>query len=216
MSLKLLATRPSHDITTYFISAWCKEVVDFAKSRKYEVFDLKKRKANRKEITSRLKKLKPDFVIFNGHGNEYVVAGHNDEALIEAGVNEAILKSKIIYALSCRSAANLGPASIKAGAIAYIGYSADFIFFHRKKTISRPLNDKVAKLFLYPSNLLTMSILKGNECKQACENSKKYINRNVHRLLASDASTESSLYARYLWWNMKNLKCLGDKKAKLL
>jgi hypothetical protein len=48
----------------------------------------------------------------------------------------------------------------------------DFIFCHDLDKISRPLEDKTAKLFLEPSNQVAISLLKGNTSGRSSERSK--------------------------------------------
>ena len=212
MSKLLLITRPNYEITTRYLFAWSGQIVDLAKTKGIDVIELKKNKANRKEFESRLAKLKPQLVIINGHGSDTCVTGHDGEVLIEAGQNEDILYSKIVYSLSCNSASCLGIESVKAGALCYIGYKTKFTFFHRNK-ITHPLEDNIAKLFLDPSNQVAVSLLKGNKTQEANRKSKELSIRNIQKLLNSASSKESVLYARFLWSNMYNQVCHGNQNA---
>ena len=209
----LLITRPDHDITTRYLSAWSKKVIKLALKKNIQVLDLKRAKANPKELTSRILKMSPTLIIFNGHGNDNCVTGHEDKILIQAGNNEKLLASKIVYAISCRSAAELGPKSIQAGALTYIGYTGDFIFCHDMSKIARPLDDKIVGLFLEPSNQVSISLIKGNTSQNAVNRSKQFFWRNIQKMLSSEGTLESNQYAKYLWWNMKHQVCLGGKKS---
>ena len=213
MSKKLLITRPEHDHTTHYLSNWSKEVITEAKSRGIVVLDLHKKRANKTEVTSMLSKQKPRLVIFNGHGGDNVIGGEQKEPLIIADNNEALLKDKITYAISCKSAKKLGPKSIDSGAKAYIGYDDDFIFVYNPNKISRPLKDNTAKLFLEPSNELTISLIKGNNVEDSCKRSKQHFQENIKKLLSSESTEEETSIARYLWWDMVHQVCHGDKKS---
>jgi len=158
--------------------------------------------------------MKPLLIIFNGHGSDHCITGYEDKILIKAGNNESWLKLKIIYAISCRSAAKLGPKSIKAGALAYIGYNSDFIFCHDACRISRPLDDKIVRLFLEPSSQVAVSLIKGNAAKESSSRSKKFFIRNIQKLLSSEALPESNQYAKFLWWDIKHQVCLGKEEAE--
>src|SRR3989338_7911997 len=136
MNTRVLLTRPEHDDTTFYLSQWSREAIALAKEKGMDVLDLNRERANRKEVEGVLDKISPDVVIFNGHGGEDMVAGHKNEPLIIAGENEGLLRSKLVYAISCRSAKVLGPESIKAGAVAYTGYDDDFMA-NRKPLRSR-------------------------------------------------------------------------------
>ncbi|MBU4347761.1 hypothetical protein L6249_02155 [Candidatus Parcubacteria bacterium] len=210
MNKILLITAPDHDATTRYLSAWSSKILELAGKKNIQVINLKRKKANIKELKSRILKMKPLFVIFNGHGSNNCVTGYENEVLIQSGRNEKLLKEKIVYAISCRSAAELGPESVNAGALTYIGYANDFIFCHDDHKISRPLSDQIAKLFLDPSNQVAVSLIKGNTSETSSRQSKKFFLRNIQKLLSSEASQESSQYAKFLWWDMKHQVCLGD------
>ena len=215
MSKSLLITRPNYEITTRYLYVWNKEVIKEAKNRGIGVMDLRREKANKKEFTGRMIKVNPALVLLNGHGGNEYVRGHNDEIIVRAGDNEEILKGKIIYALSCQSALLLGPKSMEAGSIAFIGYSRNFVFFIDDSKISRPENDKVAKLFLDPSNRLSISLVKGNAIFEAVRKSKKHFSENIRKLLNSDVSPQdySSSLVPYLAWDMKYQVCHGNQNA---
>ena len=214
MNRILLITRPDHDITTRYLSVWSEKIIELADKKNISVLDLKRKKANKKELKSRMSKMKPSLVIFNGHGSSTSVMGYDNEILIKIGNNERLLKAKIVYAISCKSAVRLGLKSIMAGALAYIGYTGDFIFCHDTHRVARPLNDKVAKLFLEPSNQVAISLAKGNTSEESSKRSKKFFLRNIQKLLSSEALPEANQYAKFLWWDMKHQVCLGDKDAK--
>lgn len=214
MNRMLLITRPDHDITTHYLSVWSKKIIELADKKNISVLDLKRKKANKKELKSRISKMKPLFIIFNGHGSNESIAGYDNEILIKIGDNERLLKSKIVYAISCKSAVELGPKSIIVGASTYIGYTGDFIFCNDTHKIARPLNDKIAKLFLEPSNQVANSLIKGNTGKESSKRSKKFFLRNIQKLLNSEALPESNQYAKFLWWDMKHQVCLGNNDAK--
>ena len=214
MNRILLITRPDHDTTTRYLSAWSKKITELADKKNILVLDLKREKANKKELKSRISKMKPLLIVFNGHGSSNCVTGYENEILIKTGNNEQLLESKIVYAVSCKSAAKLGPKSITAGTLTYIGYTGDFIFCHDTHKVARPLNDNIIKFFLEPSNQVAISLIKGNTSKESSERSKKFFLRNIQKLLSSEASPESNQYAKFLWWDMKHQVCLGDKNAK--
>ena len=85
MADTLLMTRPEHDDTTYYLSSWSKEVLEFAENKGLNVFDLHREKANREEVEKKLRKFSPKLVVLNGHGDEDTVAGHKNQPLIRAG-----------------------------------------------------------------------------------------------------------------------------------
>lgn len=207
MKHSLLVTRPNSDLTTRYISVWAKKIITLAKDKGVSVFDLDKKRANRKEFESMMRKNKPSLVFLNGHGDYNFVAGQYDENLVCAGENEKILESKIVYALSCRSGKGLGPSSVKSGADAYIGYSEDFIFLYDENKKTLPEQDKTAELFSEPSNQVMVSLLKNHSPKEAHANSKQSFARKVKKLLSSKSTVLESSVVRYLIWDMQHQVC---------
>jgi hypothetical protein len=208
---EMLITRPEHDPTTHYLSNWSKEVIELAESKNIKVFDLNREKAIRKNVGSRLDRPLCNLTFFNGHGNFNMITGHNNKPIIIGGENENWLKSKIVYAISCKSAMELGPKSINAGAIAYTGFDDDFIFVYEPENISRPLHDNTAKLFLEPSQLFIKSLIKGNSVKEGMEKTKKLLTDNLLKALSNNDTSS----AKYLWWNLKHFVSHGNLDAKL-
>lgn len=214
MRKKLLITRPEHDDTTYYLSSWSKKALDVAHSKGIKVLDLNQKRACRNEVEGMLTSQKPELIIFNGHGSENIISGHNNDPLIIAKANEQLLKGTITYAVSCKSARKLGPKSVEKGTRSYIGYIDDFIFFYDPNKFSRPLEDNTAGLFLEPSSKLTVSLIKGNTAGESCIRSKQSFQKNIRKLLSSEVTKEETSLARYLWWDLKNQVCLGDSNSK--
>jgi hypothetical protein len=208
----LLITRPEHDITTRYLSKWSAEIADEAKAKHTDIVDLEAEKATRERFIGTLEKKSPRFVFINGHGNEKVVGGHNDEVILQ-GSDKAV-RDKIIYARSCKSAKELGPQTIQNGATAFIGYDEDFIFMIDESKSFRPLQDETAALFLEPSNQTAMSILKGHSVKEADRRSKEKFTRNIQELILKGPSEDDYYAIRHLLWDMRHQVCLGDKEAK--
>ena len=147
MHRALLITRPNYDYTTRYLYSWAGKVKDFAESRGEKVLDLKKTRANRNELESMIVKTEPAFLFLNGHGNESQVTGQDGEVLVNAGENSELFQSKVVYALACRSAKELGKRSVDEGAVAYIGYDEDFIFMYTEEKRTRPTEDATAGMF---------------------------------------------------------------------
>lgn len=213
MNTTCLVTRPEHDDTTHYLSAWAKKTISFAEKKGFRVLDLHRDRANKKELESMLGKKCPKLVMLNGHGSESTVTGHKNTPILVAGENEGLLESKIVYALSCRSAKGLGPKSIEAGAISYTGYDDDFIFSFEPENVARPLHDETAKMFLEPSNAFVVSLIKGNTVGESRRKTKDFFQKNLLKSLGSSAQDAS--LARYLWWDIKHFVSHGKEDASL-
>jgi len=208
----ILATRPDFELTTKYISSWAKKVLDFAQEKEVVVFDLDKEKANRQALEAVIREQSPDFIFLNGHGDYDKVCGQNNECLVGADDNEEILSGKVVYALSCRSAGILGKKAVEKGALSYIGYTEDFIFLYDGKQKSFPLQDKIAELFLSPSNQVVFSLLGGCSGREASQNSKDSFLANVKKLLTSEAPKEQKGIVRYLLWDRHHQACWEKKE----
>ena len=149
--MKLLVTRPEYDPTTRYISCWAELIINLAKSKGFMVLDLQRTKANRKELEGRIKKLHPELVFLNEHGNDESITGHDNEVLVGLEENHQVLGGRVTYALSCSAGKLLGPAIAKEEAT-FIGYSDKFVFMHDFKYMSKPLQDPKAKPFMEASN----------------------------------------------------------------
>lgn len=157
----------------------------------------------------------PAIIFLNGHGNENKVAGQDNGHLVEGGVNESLLAGTIVYALACRSGKILGPKSIASGALSYVGYVQDFVFFIDESKLTRPIEDGVAKLFLEPSNYFLISLIKGHNVGESFNRSRDLFYKNFRKELISE-STLNTTAISFLAWNYKYQVCLGDRNARVI
>lgn len=212
---KLLITRPEHDFATKYLSFWAKEVIETANKKGFDVIDLRREKAEQKELEGRINKTNPSLIILNGHGDENSVTGHDNKVIIEKGKNEKLLKKRITYAVSCDSAKNLGESCADSDTT-YIGYEKSFIFNLNVRYLNKPLDDKRAKRFLDSSNQVPLSLLKGHSSCEASERSKEAFRREGGSLLTSLYSDPDSLEdAKDLLWDMQHQVCLGAQDKRL-
>lgn len=211
----LLITRPNHDIITTYLFKWSTYVIQEAIKKGVKVLDLSEQKANNKTLVSYIEKNKPILVFFNGHGNKDMIAGYNDEALIESDKNEKLLACKIVYARSCDAANNLGHLCIKNKTLTFIGYKRKYTLVYTMSKSTNPLSDQVAKLFLEPSNLIPISLVKGNNAKEAFRKSQEAMFRNFSYMLSTKATQLQKDSASFLWANRKSQVMLGDENTHI-
>jgi len=212
MKGSLLITRPEHEPAMCYLSRWSEKIIKEAKEKGVNVIDLYRNKANRKRVLGILEKRNPKLVVFNGHGGEDFVAGHDNEVILKNDDEEAV-NSKIIFARSCKSAKVLGETAIKKGAIAYLGYKEDFWLVYTKEKIFKPLEDKTAELFLEPSNYVPIALLKGHSTGEADNKSKNLFRKNIEKLIIEGPSSDDYYAIRYLLWDMTHQVCLGSQAA---
>ncbi len=211
MQKRMIVTLPDHDGTTHYLSIWGKKSIDAAKDHGLSVTILDKDKANRKTLESYLSGTSFNIVLLLGHGNQSSVTGHMNEPLIVAGQNEGKLKSTITYSISCSSADKLGDASIKAGALCYVGYTQDFVFIIDEGMSTHPLDDKIAGLFLEHTSIFMNTVFKGNTVSEAYEKAKKSLWDNI--TLAESSGSKGIL--SWLVWDYYAFVAKGDTASRL-
>ena len=212
--MTILITRPNYDPGTNYLFYWSKLVIDFANKRRIKVLDLSGKKANKKDFLSYVRKHNPKLIFFNGHGNEESVMGQDDAVLADLKEGSVFLGT-IIYARSCEAAQKLGPQCVKDGALAFIGYTRKFTIGYTPEKVAHPLEDPVAKLFLEPSNLIPISILKENSVEDAHLKSQKAMFKNLAFMFSGAASNLQRDAASYLWRNIKYQTVCGNRTAKM-
>lgn len=212
-SKAILITRPNHDLVTTYISAWAKLVLNESEKRGIPGLDLAYKKANRVTFESYTLKNQPRLIFLNGHGSEDFITGFNNEVLISSG-SANLLRGKIIYARSCDAGAKLGSQLIKGGVFCFIGYKQGFVVGYSEEYWTRSLQDKVARLFLEPSNLVPISFLKGNSAIDAYRKSQSASFKNFSFALSTKATPLEKDAAPYLWHNRKYQVILGKLEVK--
>ncbi len=214
MDKGIIITLPSADYATEYLSQFSGEIIKKAAEKGVNVKKLSSEQANRKEFEKTVNKLDYRMIIFNGHGSEKSIKGNN-ETLIRSGDNDHVLKERITYARSCHAGKSLGRYCMrnsKQGC--FIGYDRPFMFYTDKNWISVPGKDRVAPLFLKPSNLVPISIIKGNSALHAHENGRKQILKNINKTLRK-GGRESFLFAAALWNNYAGQILAGNSSAVL-
>lgn len=210
----LLVTRPNHDNATNYLYYWSKQVIDEANKRKVNVLDLAGKKSNREDFLSYTKKHNPKLLFLNGHGSDSSICGYDDEVLIDCSNNFINFKDSIIVSRSCRSARILGKILIKNGLQAFIGYVNNYVVKVSKRKVTNPLNDKIASLYLEPSNLIVNVLLKGGTVVEADKRSKKMLLVNLGRVFASNSNDKEDI-ARWLYHDYCSQVVYGNGQATL-
>ncbi len=212
-----VTTMPDYDVTTHYLFSYTQQLIGFAESKGIKVFDLKRPKLTRGNLSKISSKQNPRFFLFNGHGDELTLYGDKigneekeEEFLVREGVNHDLLEGKLTYARSCWAASSLGKkCTEKSGC--FIGYNLPFQFWIDGTYTAAPSKDKVAQLFLEPSNALVRSLLKGNSAKDAAELFCSLSKKNILHLLTNINEPGAISSIRLLWMNMECQEVLGDE-----
>jgi len=212
---KILLTRPNHDPTTTYLYYWSEAIIDQAKASNHKLYDLKGKSVTKFRFTCKIRCTRPQLVIINGHGDVDLTTGYDNQVLVQVGINESILKNKIVYARSCSCAKKLGPACVAKGTIAFIGYDDEFVFMYDENSEDKPKEDETAALFLEPSNQIAINLLKGLSTEEANKVALDLYHNAILSLSTSEATPEDTELLPYLYWDMTHQKLLGDKSAML-
>lgn len=216
MPKSLLITRPNDDPLLNALFHWCKPIILEAQRKQFNIFDLKAKYAVKTKFESYVSRNNPNLIFFNGHGSKDSIQGYNNEVLVDSTNCLQLLKGAIVYVRSCRAGASLGIISTKpGGAIAFIGYSTRFWLILSKSRSTLPMLDPVAKFFLETSNLVPLSLIKGNNVEEAHKKSRSAMLRSYLFMNSSKATSEQRQAAGFLYLNYLFQVVYGKKTAKL-
>jgi hypothetical protein len=204
MRHKVLVTAPDYDIITRYLSVWSQKVVDSFESGSHDFVVLKNNDVTRKNLESRIQSNDFGTILLNGHGASDRVTGYNREPIVDTG-NIKRLKGSEIYALSCKSARELGPYSIASGVRGYVGYAENFVMVSNYHNVSKPEDDSTAALFLDPSNIIATSLCKGNGVAESTARGKRAFRDSIRKALNSDTQSDDDKYIPWLLQDMSSL-----------
>ena len=213
MSKKLLVTRPEHDDTTTYLSHYSKLVIKYAKDNLVPVKDFKPGTVKKEILSKFIKKQNPKLLFFNGHGGEDCIEGEKGDIIIKKDENDELLKGKITYARSCFVAVSLGKKCSTFGkGTCFIGYEFPFQFWFDETRTTNPIKDKIAALYLEPSNELVKYLIKGNFTKTAFDKSRELMVENMNKILKEN---EPGALERFkaLWMNHEGQRIYGDEET---
>jgi hypothetical protein len=132
---------------TYLGSLALQHAVDHLLLRGISLDDLRGADAVRTKVLDSLARNDPILCIFLGHGNEDLLTGHGYDRIFWTCDNVE-LRARVVFALSCITAARLGPDSVAKGCTTYIGYAETFEW--TQEAVQDPLADKYGKSFYEP------------------------------------------------------------------
>ena len=211
----LIVTLPRHDLVTEYLSYFSKKAVEEAKIQGFSCKELKDTEANKQNFQKACEKLNPLLIILNGHGTESNVLGHKNEPIIEENINHNLLSGKITYVCACDCGSSLGVTAMKQNKDGcFIGYNLPFQFYCDKTWESNPEKDQIAPWFLEPSNLVSLSIIKGKSCREAFETSQRAMLKNMNKSLRR-GDKNSLQIASALWNNYDGQVIIGNEDARI-
>lgn len=211
----MLITRPFYDKETTYLYEWSEDVINFAKSNKKTVIDLRDKDANRNNLEKRIESQDPKLVIFNGHGGNNFITGYDkNHILVQGDMNDHILALRIVSSITCKSAKELGPKCVNKGAEAFIGFEEEFAFVREKNRETNPKKDKKAEVFLTITNSIPINFFRGFTADEVVEKCKMQFDKQIEFYTAHyDYGTQHIV--TWLRHDRKCLKLHGKLEAKL-
>lgn len=136
-----LLVQPAFDDATGLQAQYFNHIVDnitkIAQERGFGVVVLYGPKANRREFELALAEYDPKFIYFGGHGLATKIMGQDQDSIIQLGVNDFLLKGRLVYSFECDSA-SLIPLTSKARA--FLGYRDKFYIYSDPKYVHAFMN----------------------------------------------------------------------------
>lgn len=168
---------------------------------------------NKQNFEKRIKKQRPSFVFFNGHGTKESFLDNCGKEFLDLN-SVSILKDTITFARSCDSLKKLGVKAVERGCKSFLGYRQKFWVARLHEMASRPMKDPVARPILEGSNIIAERLLKKKTVKEAVSASHEHATEVILELISSrDPYTSPTLAA--IVHNDSSLGFEGDSLAKL-
>ena len=214
MNKGVVITLPRWDNVTEYLSHFSNQIIEEADSVGVKCKTLDGKDANKINFEKVIKNLDYSFVVFNGHGSPESIKGHKDETLIEVGKNEELLKGRIVYARVCEAAVVLGKLCVEDNNGCFIGYNFPFVFWADRTWDSVPQKDETARLFLEPSNMVPISLIRGHNAKESNRKSKLHILKNIKKEIKKN-DKDTPMIVEGLLNNYYGQVLLGNGDARL-
>ena len=211
----MLVTLPEHDLATKYASAWSQQIINTAERNGIQIITVKGRSVTKSNVVNAIENKDPDSIIFNGHGSESIIAGHNLEPIIIFGENHHLLKNKIVHAFTCGSGKVLGK---ECEAKAFIGYNDWFFLCMDKSSTNRPLEDRFATPLMECALEAPIQLAKKQTARESFDKSQAKYQNWIDEYTASSSkytTEELQLILPCLLWNKSCQALYGNEEAKL-
>jgi len=205
-------TRPNYEIATYLGHLALRHAVDYFKDKGYDVDDLVGDKAIREDVLRSLRTRDPIFLFGVGHGNETTFTGqYHDKIFWKCDSSD--LSGRVVYLLSCITAAELGPDAVNKGCRCYIGYDKEFVWGQINSSID-PLEDEVGKAFYEPVLELLYKLADGATTGEAFKASIDKWNEWINYWARQPGAVAAEVLI-WLVWDRDHQKLIGDPNIRV-
>ncbi|MEK6921211.1 MAG: hypothetical protein AABX82_04970 [Nanoarchaeota archaeon] len=190
----MLVIRTKHDIPTNYLYYYTEEIIEKAERRGFKVKIIEDQ-LEEKTLRKVIKKLKPRFIFFNGHGSSRALFNEKQEEFITTAASN-LFQNTVTFARACSCLLELGGSAVSNGCNAFIGYNHPFWIARNHKSECHPLRDPVARPILEVSNAIAEELLKGRTVQEAVEKSHaKAADHILDLLFSKEPLASASLQA---------------------
>jgi len=147
-----------------------------------------------------------------GHGSPDAFTSNTEKDVINLS-NAYMLSDRIVYLLSCSTAAQLGPEAVRQGARSYGGYDRDWSWIQNDLTLD-PYLDPYGEAFFRSSNEYPISLFEGKNAGEAHGSAFDSYSYWVEYWRTSTDGYAAEMM-KWLLWDRDHLLTLGDLDARL-
>lgn len=181
--------------------------MDLAQALGHRVVDLYAEMATEENLVKAIEENYPELCFLFGHGSPDSFAGQNGTIVLKACINDDILQGTRSLFVSCSTGVTLGPSIKSKGALAYLGWQADYFFYVDD---SYPiLEDPYAKGFMESAITPGLVLLRGGSVASAYRSAIAKYNEWIRYWWQSDDPVAADVIT-YLVWDRNNLIAIGD------
>jgi hypothetical protein len=177
------------------------------------IVEIKGVDANPDKVKSEISTVNPMVFMGIGHGNYTTYTVEAEQVFMQVGnPNVALMLGRIVHLNSCETAAQLGPAIISAGALAYLGSNEDFNFCIRDP----PNTTRAVQTVFLAEYQFDVSLLNGKSVGDArTEQLAKYDSEVAYWISgAGNTDPDASDLANMLLGNKSISTFLGSSVAR--
>lgn len=205
MNKSILITRPDHSSRTHYFCYWYDDIIELAREKGMDIFDLKAEKATREQF-AKVMETNPSMLIFNGSKDMEKLLGF---------YNEVLMDKDSVCLFPSKTSGVIGIRDVNSASVAYIGHIDDFVLCCCPFSCRNPLDDDLAHLFLDPLKYLTECLLAGMTAERTVAKVNRLYKRNI-KSITSKRNSKYDFAVPYLFWNMNHLKLIGDREVKVI
>ncbi len=147
-----------------------------------------------------------------GHGSTNAFTSNTERDIITLS-NAYLLAGRIVYLLSCSTAAELGPEALRQGVLSYAGYDRDWSWVQDNIEID-PYKDPHGDSFFRSSNEYPISLLNGLNVAQSHQKAYDSYSYWVEYWRTSGDNYSAEMM-KWLLWDRDHLVTLGNGMASL-